>query len=228
MLKKVPSTQKVSVFDLLMMTEVAEITGNEVFLQNTLQSRELLYKHFAPKMYGICLRFAGNKMEADDILHEAFVKIYTKIKNFRNEGSLEGWIRRTIINTAINFYRRNSRYSQMLEVDDLEIRSEKHNAIYGDISREELLNLIQELPIGYRTVFNLNIIEGYTHKEIGEMLNISDNTSKSQLTRARMVLQKKVEALMIEKITVPFENLKIVKREKTKKIEPATKYLQAV
>ena len=77
-------------------------------------------------------------------------------------------------------------------------------------------------------MFNLNIIEGYTHKEIGEMLNISDNTSKSQLTRARMVLQKKVEALMIEKITVPFENLKIVKREKTKKIEPATKYLQAV
>ncbi len=211
-----------------MTTSAGTIDNNEVFLKNTTQARELLYKHFAPKMYGICLRFAGNKMEADDILHEAFIKIYTKIKNFRNEGSLEGWIRRTIINTAINFYRRNARYSQMLEIDGLEIRSEKHNAVYDHITREELLKLIQELPSGYRTVFNLNVMEGYTHKEIGEMLQISDNTSKSQLTRARMVLQKKVEALMREKVSVPFENMKVVMQDKTKKIEPATKYLQAV
>lgn len=208
--------------------KVADVNNNKVFLENTSRARELLYRHFAPKMYGICLRFAGNKMEADDILHEAFVKIYTKLENFRNEGSLEGWIRRTIINTAINFYRRNTRYSQMLEIDGLEIRADKQNAIYDNLSQEELLNLIQELPNGYRTVFNLNVIEGYTHKEIAKMLDISDNTSKSQLTRARQVLQKKVENLMLEKISVPFEKLHVVKKEKAKKIEMATKYLQAV
>ncbi|MCB2220804.1 MAG: sigma-70 family RNA polymerase sigma factor [Bacteroidetes bacterium] len=210
------------------MTNSTGLLENEVFLKNTSQSRELLYKYFAPRMYGICLRFAGNKMEADDILHEAFVKIFTKINNFRNEGSLEGWIRRTIINTAINFYRRNSRYAQMVEIDGIEISSEKHNHIFDAITKEELLQLIQELPNGYRTVFNLNVIEGYTHKEIGEMLNISDNTSKSQLTRARLVLQKKVENLMREKVKVPFDQLTIVKADKTKKIEPQRKYLQAV
>jgi len=203
---------------------------NEEYLKGTQETNELLYRHFAPKMYGICLRFAGNPMDADDILQEGFIKIFSKIKNFRNEGSLEGWIRRTFINTAINFYRKNARNLKMGSLDDIELTDNSNEVIYDKISREELLNLLQELPIGYRTVFNLNILEGYTHKEIGVMLGISDNTSKSQLTRARAILQKKVQNLLIEKIKIPFEDMKIVQksRRELKTLEAEKSYSQAV
>jgi len=175
------------------------------YLQNSEKSYALLYKDFAPKMYGVCLRFAGNKMEADDILQEAFIKIFTKIKYFRNEGSLEGWIRRTIINTAINFYRKNARNSKMLDVSRMELSSGFEPSFYDSLSKEEILKLVQELPNGYRTVFNLNVIEGYTHKEIGLMLGISDNTSKSQLTRARGILKRKILAMIARKQNAPAE-----------------------
>lgn len=187
------------------------VMNPDLFLDNTQNAKDLLYRYFAPRMYGICLRFAGNKMEADDILHEGFIRVFTKLNNFRNEGSLEGWIRRTIINTAINYYRRNSRYSKMSELDNLDLPSDHYNVVYDNISRDELLEIIQELPSGYRTVFNLNVVEGYTHKEIGKLLNISDNTSKSQLNRARLLLQKKIRVRSMEKVKVPFEKLTLVK-----------------
>jgi len=186
---------------------------NDIYLKGTQETNELLYKHFAPKMYGICLRFAGNPMDADDILQEGFIKVFTKINDFRNEGSFEGWIRRTFINTAINFYRRNARNHKNEDLEDIEISDHSHENIYDKLSREELMDLLQELPIGYRTVFNLNVLEGYTHKEIGEMLGISDNTSKSQLTRARAVLQKRVNSLVREKIKIPFKDFRIVRGE---------------
>lgn len=195
-----------------MIMQKAEV-NTEMFLKNDAKSHELLYKHFAPRMYGICLRYAGNAMEADDILQDAFIKIFIKLKNFRNEGSLEGWIRRTVINTAINFYRKNLKNSQFTDIDTLEIPEVKIEDIYDKLSKEDLINTIQDLPKGYRTVFNLNIIEGYTHKEIGKMLNISDNTSKSQLTRARSILQRKVIAMMKEKVKVPFNDFKVIKNE---------------
>ncbi|MCB0804348.1 MAG: sigma-70 family RNA polymerase sigma factor [Bacteroidales bacterium] len=201
--------------------------NTEIFLANTDKSKELLYKHFAPRMYGICLRFAGNKMEADDILQESFIKIFRKIKNFRNEGSLEGWIRRTVINTAINFYRRNTRYAMMNDLEGFEKQDEDYVNIYDKISYDDLQRLISELPNGYRTVFNLNVIEGYTHKEIGEMLNISDNTSKSQLTRARSVLQSKVEALFKEKVKIPFEDFRVVRND-AEELKLDVEYSQAV
>ncbi|MCD4683942.1 MAG: sigma-70 family RNA polymerase sigma factor [Bacteroidales bacterium] len=202
--------------------------NTKIFLKNDQKSHELLYKYFAPKMYGICLRFAGNEMEADDILQEGFIKIFIKIKEFRNEGSLEGWIRRTIINTAINHYRKNLRYAKFQDIDDLEVPISNEENIYDKLSKEELVKLVQELPNGYRTVFNLNVIEGYTHKEIGKMLNISDNTSKSQLTRARSILQKKVLILMRKKVKIPFENLRVIRNEKSNLFEIGEKYLKAV
>jgi len=205
----------------------AEI-NTEIYLRNDVKSHELIYRHFAPKMYGICLRFAGNEMEADDILQEGFIKVITKIKNFRNEGSFEGWIRRTIINTAINYYRRNLRSAKFFDIDDFEIPVLNDESIFDKLSKEELVQLIQELPNGYRTVFNLNVIEGYTHKEIGQMLNISDNTSKSQLTRARSILQKKVIALMKKKITVPFEDMRLIKNDKVRNIGLSEEYSKAV
>ncbi|MEZ5198284.1 MAG: sigma-70 family RNA polymerase sigma factor [Bacteroidales bacterium] len=202
--------------------------NNEIFLKGDAKSNEMLYRYFAPRMYGICLRFAGNEMEADDILQEGFIKILTKIKNFRNEGSLEGWIRRTIINTAINYYRKNQRNSRFSDIDGMEVPEANAENIFDKFSREELLKLIQELPNGYRTVFNLNIIEGYTHREIGEMLNISDNTSKSQLTRAKNILRKRILAIMKERVKVPFENMKVVKNSKPDGFEIKTEYLKAV
>ena len=200
---------------------------NEMYLKGTKETNELLYRHFAPKMYGICLRFAGNPMDADDILQEAFLKIFTKIKDFRNEGSLEGWIRRTFVNTAINYYRKNSRNQRNGDLDGIDISDDNTEIIYDKLSREELLNLLQELPIGYRTVFNLNVLEGYTHKEIGEMLGISDNTSKSQLTRARAILQKRVRNMVRERIKIPFEDFKIIRNNRTA-INAEPSYSEAV
>ncbi len=200
---------------------------NEMYLKGTKETNELLYRHFAPKMYGICLRFAGNPMDADDILQEAFLKIFTKIKDFRNEGSLEGWIRRTFVNTAINYYRKNSRNQRNGDLDGIDISDDNTEIIYDKLSREELLNLLQELPIGYRTVFNLNVLEGYTHKEIGEMLGISDNTSKSQLTRARAILQKRVRNMVRERIKIPFEDFKIIRNNRAA-INAGPAYSEAV
>lgn len=202
--------------------------NNEIFLKGDAKSNEMLYRYFAPRMYGICLRFAGNEMEADDILQEGFIKILTKIKNFRNEGSLEGWIRRTIINTAINYYRKNQKNSRFSDIEGMEVPEANVENIFDKFSREELLQLIQELPNGYRTVFNLNVIEGYTHKEIGKMLNISDNTSKSQLTRAKNILQKRILGMMKERVKVPFENMKVVKNSKPDGFEIEPEYLKAV
>jgi RNA polymerase sigma factor (sigma-70 family) len=205
----------------------AEI-NTDVYLQDNAKSKELIYRHFAPKMYGICLRFAGNEMEADDILQEGFIKVLTKIKDFRNEGSFEGWIRRTIINTAINYYRKNLKYSKFQDIDDCETNIVSDETVFDKLSKEELIKLIHELPNGYRTVFNLNIIEGYTHKEIGQMLNISDNTSKSQLTRARSILQRKVISLMKQKVKVPFDEMHLIKNNTGKKLQFRKELAQAV
>jgi RNA polymerase sigma factor (sigma-70 family) len=161
-------------------------------LENDPKAQEFLYKRFSRRMYGVCLRFARNTLEADDILQEGFIKVFTFLKDFRHDGSLEGWIRRAIVNTAINYY--NSKQNEWKEtgIDKAETYHSASEEILDKISTAELLNLIHELPEGYRLVFNLYVIEGYNHKEIAEMLNISENTSKSQLSRARMALQHRL------------------------------------
>ena len=159
------------------------------------KAQEVFYRRFAPRMYGVCLRFAKNRMEADDILQEGFIKVYTNLKSFRSEGSLEGWIRRTIVNTAINMYKKNLKYQQDIEIEKAEVVQQTDVGAFEKLAVEELLSLVAELPAGYRMVFNLNILEGYTHKEIGELLDISENTSKSQLSRARQTLQRKLNEI---------------------------------
>jgi RNA polymerase sigma-70 factor (ECF subfamily) len=161
-------------------------------LENDPRAQEYLYKCFSRRMYGVCLRFARNTLEADDILQEGFIKVFSFLKDFRQDGSLEGWIRRTIVNTAINYY--NSKQNEWKEtsIDKAESYQSVAEDILGKISTADLLRLIQELPEGYRMVFNLYIIEGYNHQEIAEMLHISENTSKSQLSRARMALQDRL------------------------------------
>lgn len=151
-----------------------------------------LYKTFSSKMFGVCMRYAKDYHAAEDLLQEGFVKVFKNIDKFRGEGSFEGWVRRIFINTSIEHYRKQVRMypiqaNEPSEFDHYEERTMDH------LLEEDVLKLVQELSPGYRTVFNLYVIEGYSHKEIADMLNISEGTSKSQLARARYILQEKVQ-----------------------------------
>lgn len=162
-------------------------------LQGNASAQEAFYRRFASKMYTVCIRFARDRDEANDILQEGFIKVFSNLKFYRGDGSLEGWVRRTIVNTAINFYKKTLKHRNSANIDTVLIFEKSNEATPVDkMSADELMEHITQLPDGYRTVFNLNVIEGYTHKEIGEMLDISENTSKSQLSRARTYLQKKI------------------------------------
>jgi RNA polymerase sigma-70 factor (ECF subfamily) len=163
--------------------------------KNDEKSQKAFYQMLAPKMYGICLRFAADRAEADDILQEGFIRVFTHLKDYRGEGSLEGWVRKTIVNTAINYYKKRIKRGPTTGLEYIDNAPDDQYYIIENMAAEDLLKLIRELPDGYRTVFNLNVIEGYTHKEIGDMLNISENTSKSQLSRARASLQKKLKSI---------------------------------
>jgi RNA polymerase sigma-70 factor (ECF subfamily) len=148
-----------------------------------------LYETFSPKMYGICCRYVKNPMEAEDVLITAFTKILERIEQFKGEGSFEGWIRRVVVNEALTFLRKNRSMYVETELEAAH-REPDYQTLSDHLEAEDLLNLIQELPSGYRIVFNLYAIDGYSHKEIADQLNITESTSKSQLSRARVFLQK--------------------------------------
>jgi len=167
----------------------------EKLKKNDRKAQEAFYEFFAPKMFGVCLRFAVDRVEAEDILQEGFIRVFRYVKDYRGDGSFDGWVRRTIVNTAINHYKRRIKRSFTKPIEHAGLAAGFNANIVEQMTANEILEVIKELPVGYRTVFNLNIIEGYTHKEIGEMLGISENTSKSQLSRARASLQKKLEAI---------------------------------
>jgi RNA polymerase sigma-70 factor (ECF subfamily) len=150
-----------------------------------------LYKHFAPKMFGVCLRYAGNSDEAEDVLQEGFIKIFKKIDSFRNEGSFEGWIRRIFVNTAIEHFRRKTYLQPITEKEEVSVEA-THLSVLDSLAEKDIINLVQQLSPGYRTVFNMYVVEGYTHKQIGDILGISEGTSKSQLSRAKIILQDMV------------------------------------
>lgn len=151
------------------------------------------YNMYSPKMYGVCLRYTSNTDEANDLLQEAFIKIFNNINKFNNKGSLEGWIRRIVVNTCIDDFRKKSKFLDDKDIDDVSYTLESDTDILGDLNFKEILYVINKLPDGYKTIFNLYAIEGFTHKEIAEELNISINTSKSQYSRARKSLLKLLE-----------------------------------
>jgi RNA polymerase sigma-70 factor (ECF subfamily) len=161
-------------------------------LKGNPKSQEALYRLYAPRMYGVCMRYARNTLEADDILQEGFIKVFNFLKDYRHQGSLEGWIRRIVVNTAINYYRSRLHEWEEVNIEKAGSSPKLETAEVDNLSRDELLALIQQLPEGYRLVFNLYVIEGYNHQEIGKLLDISENTSKSQLSRARASLQEKI------------------------------------
>ena len=158
-----------------------------------LAQRDIFYM-YSSKMMAVCLRYSRHRCEAEDILQDSFVKVFTHLSEFENEGSFEGWIRRIIINTAIKSNLKKSVIDAEIDLDHLtdEITIPE---VFSSLSEEELIKLISSLPDGYRMVFNLFAIEGFSHKEIGEILNIEESTSRSQLTKARKMLQNKVNDL---------------------------------
>lgn len=160
--------------------------------------QEELYRRFSPRMYGVCLRYAGNAEEAQDILQEGFIKVYKKLSSFRGEGSFEGWMRRVFVNTAIEHFRRKTYKQSITEQHENTIEG-KYLSVLDNLGEKDILKLVQELSPGYRTVFNLYVVEGYTHKEIGDMLGISEGTSKSQLSRAKVILQDMVKNFLDER-----------------------------
>ncbi|HPG11226.1 MAG TPA: RNA polymerase sigma factor [Chitinophagaceae bacterium] len=150
-----------------------------------------LYDRFSPRMYAVCLRYAGNSEEAQDILQEGFIKVFKKLDSFRGDGSFEGWVRRIFVNTAIEHFRRKKYLTPVTEKEENTIEG-KYTSALDSLAEKDIMALIQELSPGYRTVFNMYVVEGYTHKEIADMLGISEGTSKSQLSRAKVILQDKV------------------------------------
>lgn len=153
--------------------------------------QEELYRRFSPRMYAVCLRYAGNTEEAEDILQEGFIKVFKKLDSFRSEGSFEGWVRRIFVNTAIEHFRRKRYLMPVTEKEENTIEG-KFTSVLDELGVKDIMALVQELSPGYRTVFNMYVVEGYTHKEIADMLGISEGTSKSQLSRAKVILQDMV------------------------------------
>jgi RNA polymerase sigma-70 factor (ECF subfamily) len=152
----------------------------------------------APKMFGVCLRYSKDRTEAEDNLQEGFIRVFTYIKNFRHEGSLEGWVRKIMVNVSLEKFRKQN---IMYPVEDIGMYDSQSYSddIIEKISADELINLIQDLPPRYRMVFNLFVMEGLNHKEISEEMQINEGTSKSNLARARDILKRKVTELYGEK-----------------------------
>lgn len=163
-------------------------------LRNEPKYQECLYKLLAPKMLGVCMRYGKDRDEAQDIMQEGFIKVFRNLHSFRNEGSLEGWIRHIMVNTAINRYRKNR---NTVLVDDLAEKDTIATSGYNSdrLEAADLMNLIQQLPGNYRNVFNMYAIEGYSHQEIGTELGITELLSRATLYRARGILKNKLSIL---------------------------------
>ncbi|HTH83681.1 MAG TPA: sigma-70 family RNA polymerase sigma factor [Mucilaginibacter sp.] len=159
------------------------------------KAQEMLYKQFAAKMLGVCLRYATDKMEAEDMLQNGFVKVFNKLPDYRGEGSFEGWIRRIMVHSAIEYYRKHHKMMQMIDVADMSSEPSVNPAALNNIGVQDLVNIIAQLSPGYRMVFNLYAIEGYSHKEIAGIVGITEGASKSQLSRARTILKNMVSKM---------------------------------
>ncbi|WP_438946613.1 RNA polymerase sigma factor [Sediminibacterium sp.] len=168
-------------------------------IQQNSACQRMLFEKYAGKMMGVCLRYAQDSMEAEDMLQDAFVKVFQYIGQFKFEGSFEGWIRRIVVNTAIRHLERKKMSFKEIDDHQPDLPSVDPSA-YHFLGEEDLMKLISALPEGYRMVFNLSVIEGYSHDEIAEMLNIQAGTSRSQLVKARKMLQSQI--LQLQKIAV--------------------------
>ncbi|MEQ8908968.1 MAG: RNA polymerase sigma factor [Vicingaceae bacterium] len=162
-------------------------------------AQKQLFDRYSGLMTGVCMRYADRYEEAQDMVQDGFIKVFKKIGSFTGKGSLEGWIRKIMVNTALDHLRKRKKERFNVDVDEVEYKLKDEQEIIASLQADDLLKLVQSLPTGYRTVFNMYAIEGYTHKEIANELGVSENTSKSQYSRARSLLQKKLEQLNIKR-----------------------------
>ncbi|MEO6812753.1 MAG: sigma-70 family RNA polymerase sigma factor [Ginsengibacter sp.] len=177
-------------------------------LDNLASAQEALYNRFSPRMLGVCYRYARNREDAEDMLQEGFMKVYAQIHQFKNSGALEGWVRRIVVHTCINILKKNKKFSDSVDlIHASSIQINEYN-IPSILQAKQVVECIRLLPIGYRTVLNLYAIEGFSHKEIGSILDIEESTSRSQYTRARGLLE---EILLKKKILQkPRENVRMI------------------
>ncbi|HEY4799471.1 MAG TPA: RNA polymerase sigma factor [Bacteroidia bacterium] len=157
-------------------------------------AQKLLFDRFSRKMMGVCLRYADRSEEAEDMLQNGFIRVFEKIETFKGTGSLEGWIRKIIVNESLTYLRKNKSMKLAVAIDDVAYMISDNHGTGDNINEQDLLKMIQKLPIGFRTIFNMYAIEGYSHKEIAELLSISEGTSKSQYSRAKVHLQNMLTA----------------------------------
>ena len=178
------------------MTETDLIKG---CIKGNAQCQRMLFEQYAGKMMSVCLRYANDTMEAEDIMQDGFIKVYQYLHQFKFEGSFEGWIRRIIVNTAIRHLEKKK--IQFKDIDESGANAPKLDPYaYAHLGQDDLMKLINQLPEGYKVVFNLNVIEGYSHEEIAEMLHIQAGTSRSQLVKARKMQQHQI--IQLQKIAV--------------------------
>ncbi|HEY5465089.1 MAG TPA: sigma-70 family RNA polymerase sigma factor [Hanamia sp.] len=177
-------------------------------LGNLAAAQEALYSQFSPRMLGVCYRYAKSREDAEDMLQEGFIKVYSQIHQFKGDGALEGWIRKIIVHTCINNLKKNKKFSDSVDLVHASGIQINDNNIPSLLQAKQVVECIRLLPIGYRTVLNLYAIEGYSHKEISTILEIEESTSRSQYTRARGLL----EDILIKKkiLQKPKENVRMV------------------
>ena len=151
------------------------------------KAQKLLYDRYSPQMFGVCKRYVKSHEDAEDVLIDAFFKVLTNLGQYKGTGSFEGWIRRIVVNEALMFLRKRHNFNMMVEIGDWDKPTTV--TVEDELAAQDILGLMEYLPTGYRTIFNLYVLEGFKHREIAEMLNISINTSKSQLILAKKRLQ---------------------------------------
>lgn len=182
------------------MTEDLIISG--CLNNNPLAQREL-YNRFSPKMLAVCYRFAPSREDAEDMLQEGFIKVFSQIQSFQNKGAFEGWVRRIMVHTCINVLKRNKKFNDALDLEHAMETPVAEN-IPSILQAKQVVECIRLLPTGYKTVLNLYALEGYSHREIGEMLEITESTSRSQYTRAKAMLEQLlVRKRIIDKNAMP-------------------------
>lgn len=174
------------------MTEEAILQG---CLKNNATAQKALYEKYSAKMLVVCYRYGHNREDAEDMLQEGFIKVFSQIHSFENRGSLEGWIRKIVVHTCINILKKNKRFNESVDIIHASSIQNREESIPSIIQAKEVVECIRMLPMGYKTVLNLYAIEGYSHREIASMLDVEESTSRSQYTRAKAML----EAILIKK-----------------------------
>jgi RNA polymerase sigma-70 factor (ECF subfamily) len=162
---------------------------------NNAAAQRELYNRFSGVLFGVCFRYAYRREDAEDMLQEGFVKIFKRINSFENKGNFEGWMKRVMVNNCINYLTKNKKFSEILSIENAYAFEIQEESIASKLLGKQVIECLRLLPIGYRTVINLYVIEGFSHKEIGEILEIGESTSRSQLIRGKALL----ESILISK-----------------------------